>query len=607
MRSLRVRHLLLLLTWLAAGVLVVCHHRDAFYDVDEGQLGETAERVMHGELPHRDFVDVYTGGLAVIDAAGFRVWGVSAETMRTVLLVATLLWIPVLFLVAERLARPGPWAMWAASLATMTAVVWSVPNHPRGMPTWFTLFFATAGAGAMLRYVDTRRGRWLLVAGIIAGLSCTIKIVGLYFIAAVLLFAVFDEQETDRVAAGEGRPTVTWYTLLSDAALVLYAVAVAWLVRGQGVDAFVQYALPSAAVSALLIWREHTARRALPVVRAARLVGIIGPFMVGVAIPVLVFLVPYARSGAVGALLRGVFITPMARIGHIAMLPPPAVSVLAAVPLIAGLGLIGRQASGGALARVLVSVVALAVVTVSGVLQPWADPALRTPAHVVSRLVRDAVHGLIPLLAVVGVIALARRRTAIDARAVALIVAVMATGALVQFPYALDQYYWFVAPLVVLAALALAPTRGAVVVAVGCLVFALVRLDVMSERMAPLAIPRGGPLVSADINEKYQTLVRVVRDHARGGEYIYAGPDSPQVYFLTGYRNPTGTIYEMFDDTTGRTSRVLRAIDAHGVTTVVITVRPDNVSGPMDPVLRAALTERFPETTTVGQYVVRWR
>jgi hypothetical protein len=79
------------------------------------------------------------------------------------------------------------------------------------------------------------------------------------------------------------------------------------------------------------------------------------------------------------------------------------------------------------------------------------------------------------------------------------------------------------------------------------------------------------------------------------------------VYFLTGYRNPTGTIYEMFDDTTGRTSRVLRAIETHGVTTVVITMRPDNVSGPMDPVLRAALTERFPETTTVGQYVVRWR
>jgi hypothetical protein len=103
---LRPRHFLLLLTWLISAVIVVSHRRDAFFDADEGVLGETAERVMHGQLPHRDFVDLYTGALGAIYAVGFRVLGVSAETMRTVLVIATLLWIPVLWLVAERLARP---------------------------------------------------------------------------------------------------------------------------------------------------------------------------------------------------------------------------------------------------------------------------------------------------------------------------------------------------------------------------------------------------------------------------------------------------------------------------------------------------------------------
>ena len=102
---------------------------------------------------------------------GFPDLGVSAETLRTVLVVATLVWIPVLFLVAERVARPsaGASAPWAAALAVLTAVCWSVPNHPRGMPTWYTLFLATAGTAAILRYLDTRRRRWLVVAGLAAG------------------------------------------------------------------------------------------------------------------------------------------------------------------------------------------------------------------------------------------------------------------------------------------------------------------------------------------------------------------------------------------------------------------------------------------------------
>jgi hypothetical protein len=124
--------------------------------------------------------------------------------------------------------------------------------------------------------------------------------------------------------------------------------------------------------------------------------------------------------------------------------------------------------------------------------------------------------------------------------------------------------------------------------------------------MVRLAIPRGGPLVSPDINKAYQQLVAVVQAHARG-PYIYAGQDSPQVYFLTGYQNPTGTLYEMFDDTPGHTARVLEAIDARGVNTVVINMHPATVSGPIDPALRAALVARYPDSVTVGPYVVRWR
>jgi hypothetical protein len=49
---------------------------------DEGTLGQSAERVLHGETPHRDFDDPYAGGLAYIDAAIFKFFGINLFSLR---------------------------------------------------------------------------------------------------------------------------------------------------------------------------------------------------------------------------------------------------------------------------------------------------------------------------------------------------------------------------------------------------------------------------------------------------------------------------------------------------------------------------------------------
>lgn len=596
----------MVLTWLLSACVVLRHRNDVFYDVDEGMLGESAERVMHGELPHRDFVDVYTGALAQLDAVGFRIWGVSIETLRTVLVIATLLWVPVFFWVALRLARPGPAAPWAASLVTLTAVCWSVPNHPRGMPTWYTLFLATAGTAAVLRYLDTRHRRWMWVAGMAAGVSCTFKIVGLYFIAAVLLFAVFDEQESDTVA---GPPSpLSWYSALLDGALVAFCAAIAKMVANDGVAGIVHYVVPSAAIALLLIWREHTRAHAPPAMRAARFLQAVAPFAIGVLIPVALFLVPYVRSGAVAALARGVFVTPFRRIGHLALAPPPPITLLAALPILAAVGLIGRRVG----TRLLIALASVAGLAVWAWHAPFTDATIHTHWEEFSRLLpRDVERGLIPLSLVIGAIALARGHTRTPPLPLALVLCVLATGTLVQFPYSLPQYFQYTAPLLILAVFALAPRPGTAVVAVGFLLFAIVRLEPRLggrdiHDTAQLDLPRGGPRVAPNINARYRELRTIVRAHAQG-EYIYAGPNSPQVYFFTGFRNPTPTLYEFFDDTTGRDARVLRAIDMRHVTAVVINNQIDSTSGPIDPPLRQALDDRFPLTRTVDNYEVRWR
>jgi hypothetical protein len=163
---------------------------------DEGTLGQSAERVASGEMPHRDFDEVYTGGLSELNAAAFRVFGVRLSVLRAVLFVCFVLWVPAVYYVARQFAGPAP-----SSLATILAVIWSVPNYPAAMPSWYNLFLATWALAAILRFIDTDNRRWLFAAGVAAGLSILIKIVGLFLVAALFLALAWGEQNRSLIAS----------------------------------------------------------------------------------------------------------------------------------------------------------------------------------------------------------------------------------------------------------------------------------------------------------------------------------------------------------------------------------------------------------------------
>jgi hypothetical protein len=172
-----------------AGSYVGAHISSDWVPADDGILGESALRVMQGQLPHRDFAEIYTGGLSVIHALAFRVFGVSLMSLRICAFLFFLAWIPAVYYVALRFVSAV-----AAGLITLVAVAWSFPNYPASMPSWYNLFFATFGALALLRYLDARKIRWIFLAGVCGGVSILIKVIGAYYIAAVLLFLAFLEQ-----------------------------------------------------------------------------------------------------------------------------------------------------------------------------------------------------------------------------------------------------------------------------------------------------------------------------------------------------------------------------------------------------------------------------
>jgi hypothetical protein len=137
-------------------------------------------------------------------------------------------------------------------------------------------------------------------------------------------------------------------------------------------------------------------------------------------------------------------------------------------------------------------------------------------------------------------------------------------------------------------------------------------LDGMAYKYRPpwpseaLGFPKAGGLrTSADEVEQYNQLLSFVRQKATNGA-LSAGPDTPEIYFLGGYTNPSRVIYDAFESYSGETARVLAAVDATQPNVIIINRIP-TVSVPYPPDLVSILDERYPQMQNFGKYQVRWR
>jgi hypothetical protein len=119
-------------------------------------------------------------------------------------------------------------------------------------------------------------------------------------------------------------------------------------------------------------------------------------------------------------------------------------------------------------------------------------------------------------------------------------------------------------------------------------------------------LPRSRLRIPPDEAFEYLGLVSAIRTRIRTGEYLYATPDCPEVYFLSGTRNPSGDLYEFLRHPRRSVTDTLELIEHHHINLIVINRAP-HFSGPVDPALETALESRFPHSVVVGRFVVRWR
>jgi hypothetical protein len=576
---------------------------------DEGLLAQSAERLLAGQLPHRDFGDAYTGLLTAYHAVAFAIGGHSLLTLRMALLFAFALWIPVYYAIAARFLSPL-----GAAITTAAAVAWSVPNYPASMPSWYNLFLATVATWAVLRYLDNQvRRSWLALAGVCAGASVLVKIVGVYLIAAISVFLYWRSLDSSRhrssVAPAPARRRQAGPITALLAGALISAGVLGLVRRGMTSGTVLHFIIPGVAVGLIVAVAGLQSRD----VRWSDLLADLGTFAAGVAAPVILFLIPFVTGHAAGALVTGVFVAPLRRLVSATLPPPSFREAASALPIAAGLW-------ASALLKEPVRRYAFLVAI------PLGATVLVLSSHgSLYVAIVDATRALIPITACVALaLAIRWRDTPVSGRrqSAALVMFVAVSFSFIQFPFAAAVYFCYVAPLAFLALIAITadlnpripPGVGGPLLAFA-LCFAVWRmntreyatLDVPSPDPKPtsvLPLPRGGLRVSSEDSAIYTKLVAAVRAHATN-DYMYCTPDCPEAYFLAGLKNPTATTFEFLNDSVGETDRTLRAIRDHRVGVVVLNGQ-FRFSVP-DSTLEDALGDQYPDSACAGYFTVLWR
>ncbi len=581
---------------------------------DDGLLAQTAERILLGERSHTDFQDPYTGALAYWHALALRLFGVHLLSLRVMLFLSSLPFLAATYAVLRRFLRPR----WAA-VATAGALVWGLPSYPASMPTWYNLFLATLALLAFFRFLESGRHGWLFWAGAAAGVSTLFKLVGVFSLAGLLLALFFCSSWVGRPSGGvPGRSR--WGSLLASGGALVYTLLLVRLVLSGGatVAQLFHYLLPGIGLGLGVMaanWLGPAGGEAGGVLLWRRTLAL----ATGFAIPIGMFALPYAVSGSLADLWHGVVVLPQRRLAFASGQPFPLRMLLPSLPLflIAGVAVRGPER--------------------------WREPALRVLSALLGSVLLlgsvDLAFGaawyglraLPTLLVVIGLVAVAVRVRQVGDGGVpdrpvlmaASVFAMLGTFSMVQFPFTGPVYFFYVAPLLPLAGAAVlaltsgpSPRRLMVAVLSFGMLFGVTwvnrasilglgegRFEARAEDRR-LALERGRIRVSAEDKAVYEELVATVQAVTRSS-FIYVTPDAPEVYFLSGLRNPTPVFYDFFDEEAGRTDRMLRTLEREGVNVVVLNTAL-RFSPPPPPRLVEALEARFSSARMVGPFIVRW-
>jgi hypothetical protein len=592
---------------LIAGLYLAVQLREGWFPHDAGSLGQSAERVLQGDMPHADFSELYTGGLTFVHAGAFRVLGVDLLSLRVLLLFSFTLWIYCLFRLALHHVP-----FWLSVLVVALAVTWSVPNYPAPMPSWYNLFFATGALLALTRFAETSGKKYLWLAGLAIGISITTKIAGVYLavgVAFYLLFHVGTVPRRDHVQADSRH-----FAILVSAVAAAVVVGLGTLIARSGGTAQVfRFIVPVAALTAVMFTEEWKRGHGPVGGQVVELLKLAVPLLGGIAIPLALLLLPYVATGSVGTLIEGTLIRPASRFEYASRPPLPLVSVVS-VPVVAAI--VGLELTLDPARRWMNLVLSAAfwILVIFAAAHYWS----------VYYFVWLSAYHAAPFAVVIGCLWLIRSDASVNVRrGMFAILCVTAFAGFVEFPYAGELYFLYVAPIVFLAVASLVHaavgrrlSRSAIALpALMYVAFAALLMNsqlpdtiglkyVKGRETAELALPRASIRVSRADSAMYGELVRIA-ERTTSGPLVYAGPDSPEVYYLLGGRNRTRVLFEFLESDSDHSANRFPLVDGHAGF-VVVNHEPA-FSDPLPPHVLGRIRQSFEQDARSGRFEIRWR
>ena len=562
---------------------------------DEGMIGQSAERVMNGEIPHVDYEEPYTGGLTFLYAAIFEIFGVHLLYVRYALFAGAAVAQLFVYLILRRFLGAA-----GAGVGAVLSAAWSFPNYFAGLPSWWVLICALVSLWSYIRYVETSRLRYIALAGVAVGLSVLFKQTGVYLIVALALSLLHDGTRSNTTDVPRAA------NLLAAAAAAAAALFAVFILRSRVMPAETVFLLlPVLACSAVLLiggtWSQHGIWATL---RAPML------FITCALATIAVFVLPYVARHELAQLVNGLVLLPQRRLEFASRNMPRVEVILLGLPLLAAVapfpGTAELRVRRAAQIRLVIIGAAIAIATLY----------YPTVYFVVWHGAR-ALAALIPLA--VSAFLISRMPLHPDRRRVLFALSSMlAWTSMVQFPFSAPIYFCYVTPLVILAAAALGATRpdtfrrpafaGVLTVMLMFAVLAMnqgyvFNLGVQHKRQyfdTDLRLGRAEFKMNVTEAAIYRNVVGQVQRRLHGGRLV-AGPDAPEVYFLTGQFSPTGSIFDFFSNSGSGIPDQWR--DA----TVVVLNHNAGFSHALSEETVAEVRRRFPRGESNGRLDVRWR
>jgi hypothetical protein len=195
-----------------------------FYD--EGFAVFNPVRVLNGELPYRDFWAIYPPGQLFSLAGVYKILGVSLLASRVYDTWVRFALVIAVFLVARKITTS-----WLAYSAALVATLMMASVGFYGYAVYPALAWGIFALWCALKFGETGRPRWLVLAGVLMGVSTFFRWdIGLYGVigltAALLLrqfIGAWRAGQSFYRSAGSGLKIASWLLLPAGAAiLILY-------------------------------------------------------------------------------------------------------------------------------------------------------------------------------------------------------------------------------------------------------------------------------------------------------------------------------------------------------------------------------------------------